>query len=237
MRRFAGPVRDLRVVARSVPTDLPRRGAADRRRRACAGERDDVDARPAVHEPADVLGSDATLDVNLNNMTLIERRPRQLPKLRRQGVAESQRGGAAASARRRATPSPTPPASQRFYPGIGASPARPVRRRRCRRGAAGERRRRARRRGLVRRDPGAERADPAARAPWLAERRRDVRRWSPGPTGFLGAAVVARLRADGVAVRALVRPRTRQRGRRADRWRPARRRRSLRARGRRASTA
>jgi predicted dehydrogenase len=119
MRRFAGPVRDLRVVSR-----LTRGGQLEEVRLIALGERCPASiamslrARPFLNRIT-LLGSRATLEVNLNNMTLVERRPRALPKLvgkvypnvseAVQLLAATARNAVAFAAGR-----------QRFYPGIGA---------------------------------------------------------------------------------------------------------------------
>ncbi len=119
MRRFAGSVRDLRVVARRVE------GAGIEEVRLVADGADalatvtmSTRAQPLMNRLT-LLGTDASLDVNLNNMTVIERRPRRLPKLlgkvwpnlseAAQLVTATVHNAAAFATGR-----------QRFYPGIGA---------------------------------------------------------------------------------------------------------------------
>ncbi|MEO8604513.1 MAG: Gfo/Idh/MocA family oxidoreductase [bacterium] len=81
LRRFAGPARDLRVVARRSPS-----GQLEEVRLIADGERTlgsitmSMRAQPFMNRLT-LLGTSASLEVNLNNMTLIERRPRKLPKL------------------------------------------------------------------------------------------------------------------------------------------------------------
>ena len=81
MRRFAGPVRDVRVVARCVEGAWLEevRLVADGEQ-ALATVTMSMRAQPFMARVT-LFGSEASLDVNLNNMTLIERRTRQLPKL------------------------------------------------------------------------------------------------------------------------------------------------------------
>jgi predicted dehydrogenase len=119
MRRFAGRMQDLHVIART--TDA---GQLEEVRLAGLGEvapalvTISLYARPFMNRLT-LLGSEASMEVNLNNMTLFERRPRQLPKLvgkvwpnlneAWQLVGATVRNGIAFAAGR-----------QRFYPGIGA---------------------------------------------------------------------------------------------------------------------
>jgi predicted dehydrogenase len=80
-RRFAGPLRDLRVLARRDGGFLEEvRLIAEGDRGALVGVTMSLRAQPFMNRLT-VLGTAATLEVNLNNMTLIERRPRRLPKL------------------------------------------------------------------------------------------------------------------------------------------------------------
>jgi predicted dehydrogenase len=119
MRRFAGRATDLRVVART--TDA---GQLEEVRLAALGETAPALVTISLYTQPftnrlTLLGSEATMEVNLNNMTLIERRPRRLPKLvgkvwpnlseAGQLLAATVRNGIAFVAGR-----------QRFYPGIGA---------------------------------------------------------------------------------------------------------------------
>jgi predicted dehydrogenase len=119
MRRFAGPVPNVRVAAR-----LTAAGQLEEVRLIGLGERAPASvtmslrARPFMNRLT-LLGSRATIEVNLNNMTLIERRPRALPKLvgkvypnaseALQLLTATLRNVVAFAAGR-----------QRFYPGIGA---------------------------------------------------------------------------------------------------------------------
>ncbi len=119
MRRFAGPVSDLRVVARTTKA-----GQLEEVRLVASGEvalatvTMSLYAQPFMNRLT-LLGTKASLEVNLNNMTLIERRPRSLPKLigkvwpnlseAGQLVSSTVRNGVAFAMGR-----------QRFYPGIGA---------------------------------------------------------------------------------------------------------------------
>jgi predicted dehydrogenase len=119
LHRFAGPARELRVVARRGDG-----GQLEEVRLAADGARAlgavtlSLRAQPFMNRLS-LLGSEASLEVNLNNMTLIERRPRQLPKLIGKVWPNLSEAGqlvtataqnALAYARGR----------QRFYPGIGA---------------------------------------------------------------------------------------------------------------------
>lgn len=119
MRRFAGPVRDLRVVAATSAE-----GALEEVRLVARGENGPASvgmslrARPSSNRLV-VYGTEASVEANLNNMTLIERRPRRLPKVlgkvwpnlseAAQLLSATVRNGAAFAAGR-----------QRYYPGIGA---------------------------------------------------------------------------------------------------------------------
>jgi predicted dehydrogenase len=119
MRRFAGRTTELHVVARATNT-----GQLEEVRVAALGEiapalvTISLYTQPFMNRLT-LLGSEASMEVNLNNMTLIERRPRRLPKLvgkvwpnlseAGQLVAATMRNGIAFAAGR-----------QRFYPGIGA---------------------------------------------------------------------------------------------------------------------
>jgi predicted dehydrogenase len=119
MRRFAGPVRDLRVVARRVE------GAWLEEVRLVADGEDalatvtmSMRAQPFMNRLT-LFGSAASLEVNLNNMTLIERRPRQLPKLVGKVWPNlSEAGQLVTSTIRNAVAFAS--GRQRFYPGIGA---------------------------------------------------------------------------------------------------------------------
>ena len=119
MRRFAGPVHDLRVVGRKTngcQLEEVRLVALGEQAPACVSM--SLWARPFMNRLT-LLGTEASVEVNLNNMTLIERRPRSLPKLLGKvwpNISEAtqllwatvQNGAAFAAGR------------QRFYPGIGA---------------------------------------------------------------------------------------------------------------------
>lgn len=119
MRRFAGAVRDLHVAAHCVDGAWLEevRVIADAEY-ALATVTLSVRTQPFMSRLT-LLGSEASVDVNLNNMTLIQRRPRTLPKLVGKVWPNLSEAGqlvaatvqnAAAFARGR----------QRFYPGIGA---------------------------------------------------------------------------------------------------------------------
>jgi predicted dehydrogenase len=119
MRRFAGRMKDVRIIAQATEA-----GQLEEVRMAGLGEiapavvTISLYARPFMNRLT-LLGSEASMEVNLNNMTLIERRPKQLPKLLGkvwpnlneawQLVGATVRNGVAFVAGR-----------QRFYPGIGA---------------------------------------------------------------------------------------------------------------------
>jgi len=119
MRRFAGPVRDLHVVARRVDGSVLEevRLVADGEH-ALATVTISARAQPFMNRLT-LLGSEATLDVNLNNMTLIERRARALPKLVGKVWPNLSEAGQLLSA---TVQNVLAYASgrQRFYPGIGA---------------------------------------------------------------------------------------------------------------------
>jgi predicted dehydrogenase len=118
VRRFAGRLTDLRVAGR-----CDTRGWLEEVRLVARGERAIVQmgmslrSKP-ISNHLRLLGTEATVEVNLNNMTLVEHRPRQLPKLlgkvwpnmshALQLAKETTRNAAAFAAGR-----------QRFYPGIG----------------------------------------------------------------------------------------------------------------------
>ena len=152
-RPGARPARGRRGVAGR----LARGGAAGRRRRAARWPTVTMSlrAQPFMNRLT-LLGTEASLDVNLNNMTLIERRPRPLPKLvgkvwpNLSEAAQLVTATARNARRLRHRPAALLPRHRR-------PPAGALRSRRRGRRAAGERRRRPRRRRLVRRDPGAER--------------------------------------------------------------------------------
>jgi predicted dehydrogenase len=119
MRRFAGRMNDLHVVACSTDG-----GQLEEVRIVGLGEvapalvTISLYTQPFMNRVA-LLGSEASMEVNLNNMTLIERRPRRLPKLvgkawpnlneAWQLLGATVRNGIAFIA-----------GQQRFYPGIGA---------------------------------------------------------------------------------------------------------------------
>ena len=119
MRRFAGPVRDLRVVARRLEgTWLEEVRLVAAGEQALATVTMSMRAQPFMNRLT-LLGSEATVDVNLNNMTLIERRSRQLPKLLGKvwpNLSEAVQLLAATARNTIAFAT----GRQRFYPGIGA---------------------------------------------------------------------------------------------------------------------
>ncbi|MBX3027542.1 Gfo/Idh/MocA family oxidoreductase [bacterium] len=116
-RRFAGRLRDLRVIAQRDGGLLEEVRLIAEGDRALVGVTMSLRAQPFMNRLT-VLGTAATLEVNLNNMTLIERRPRRLPKLvgkvwpnvheAAQLVTATARNAVAYATGR-----------QRFYPGIG----------------------------------------------------------------------------------------------------------------------
>ncbi|MFN8643952.1 MAG: Gfo/Idh/MocA family oxidoreductase [Candidatus Binatia bacterium] len=116
-RRFAGPLRNLRVSAQRDGSILEEVRLIAEGDRALVGVTMSLRAQPFMNRLA-VLGTAATLEVNLNNMTLIERRTRRLPKLvgkvwpnideAIQLVRATVRNGIAYAT-----------GAQRFYPGIG----------------------------------------------------------------------------------------------------------------------
>jgi predicted dehydrogenase len=118
-RRFAGVLRDLRVVACVAD------GAAlEEVRLVAMGEPALVSitmstsTRPFTNRLS-LYGTEATIEVNLNNMTLIERRPRALPKL--VGKVWPNLSEAAQLLRAMASNAVGYASGrQRFYPGIGA---------------------------------------------------------------------------------------------------------------------
>lgn len=116
-RRFAGPLRGLRVLAQRDGDFLEEVRLIASGDRALVGVTMSLRTQPFTNRLT-VFGTAATLDVNLNNMTLIERRPRRLPKLvgkvwpnvheAVQLVTATARNAVAYATGR-----------QRFYPGIG----------------------------------------------------------------------------------------------------------------------
>lgn len=81
LRGFLGPIRSVRVTARHTPT-----GAVEELRAVVDGERAlgsftlGSRSQPIMNRVI-VYGSAATADINLNNMTLIVRRNRRVPKV------------------------------------------------------------------------------------------------------------------------------------------------------------
>jgi predicted dehydrogenase len=118
MRRFAGPARSLWAVGRRSDGQLDEVQVVADGERAPATVTMSLHARPFMNRLW-LYGTEASLEVNLNNMTLLERRPRSLPKLlgkvwpnlseAAQLLGATVRNGVAFIAGR-----------QRFYPGIGA---------------------------------------------------------------------------------------------------------------------
>jgi hypothetical protein len=119
VRRFAGPVRDLRVVARRSEG-----GWLEEVRIVADGERAlatltlSLRAQPFMNTLS-LLGTGGTMVVNLNNMTLIERTARPLPKLLGKVWPNLSEAGQLVSATVRNAVA-FASGGQRFYPGIGA---------------------------------------------------------------------------------------------------------------------
>jgi predicted dehydrogenase len=118
MRRFAGPARDLRVLARQGGG-----GWLEEVRLIADGEHAPATVTMSMRaQPFSarltVLGSDGTVDVNLNNMTLIERRTRPLPKLLGKVWPNLSEAAQLLTATGRNTIAYAS-GRQRFYPGIG----------------------------------------------------------------------------------------------------------------------
>ncbi len=118
MRRFAGPARQLRVLTRHTNA-----GHLEEVRLIADGERClgavtmSLHAQPFMNRLT-LLGNRASLEVNLNNMTLIERRPRRLPKLVGKVWPNLSEAAQLTDAMvRNAVAYAT--GKQRFYPGIG----------------------------------------------------------------------------------------------------------------------
>jgi predicted dehydrogenase len=119
MRRFAGPARELRVVARRLEgTWLEEVRAVADCEHALAMVSMSLRAQPCINRLT-LLGSEAALEVNLNNMTLIERRTRQLPKLVGKVWPNLSEAAQLVAATVRNTIA-FATGGQRFYPGIGA---------------------------------------------------------------------------------------------------------------------
>jgi predicted dehydrogenase len=119
MRRFAGPAAALRVVSRSLKAGLLEEVHLVVDGEVCpASVTMSMRAQPFMNRIS-LYGTAASVEVNLNNMTLIERRPRKLPKLvgkvwpnldeARQLLAATVTNGLAFVT-----------GKQRYYPGIGA---------------------------------------------------------------------------------------------------------------------
>jgi predicted dehydrogenase len=119
MRRFAGPVRDLRVLARQGEG-----GWLEEVRLIADGEHAPATVTMSIRAQPfaarfTLLGSEASVEVNLNNMTLIERRTRRLPKLLGKVWPNLSEAGQLVAATGRNTVA-FARGRQRFYPGIGA---------------------------------------------------------------------------------------------------------------------
>ena len=116
-RRFAGPLRDLRILAHRNGGYLEEVRLVGEGEHAMAAVTMSLRTQPFMNRLT-LLGTAATLEVNLNNMTLIERRPRRLPKLVGKvwpNVHEALQ--LVTSTVRNAVAYAT--GKQRFYPGIG----------------------------------------------------------------------------------------------------------------------
>lgn len=116
-RRFAGPLHDLRVAARRCGAHLEEVRLIGEGERALAGVTMSLRAQPFMNRLT-LLGTAATLEVNLNNMTLIERRPRRLPKLVGKVWPNVHEAAQLVGATVRNTIAYAT-GRQRFYPGIG----------------------------------------------------------------------------------------------------------------------
>lgn len=117
VRRFAGPIQDLRVVSQRDGRHLEEVRLVARGQDALVNVTMSVHARPFTNRLT-LFGTRATLDVNLNNMTLIERRPKQLPKLVGKVWPNLNEATQLVSATVRNTVAFVR-GRQRFYPGIG----------------------------------------------------------------------------------------------------------------------
>ena len=117
VRRFAGPLHDLRVIAQRSGGFLEEVRLIAEGQHCLAGVTMSLRAQPFMNRLT-VYGSAATLEVNLNNMTLIERRPRKLPKLVGKVWPNAHEAvQLVTSTVRNAVAYAT--GKQRFYPGIG----------------------------------------------------------------------------------------------------------------------
>lgn len=119
VRRFAGPIHDLRVVSQLANgAHLEEVRLVARGQEALVNVTMSVHARPFTNRLT-LYGTRATLEVNLNNMTLIERRPKQLPKLIGKVWPNLNEATQLVTATVRNTLAFVR-GRQRFYPGIGA---------------------------------------------------------------------------------------------------------------------
>lgn len=119
VRRFAGPIQDLRVVAQLAAGDhLEEVRVVARGVEALVNVTLSVHTRPFMNRLT-LYGTRATVEVNLNNMTLIERRPKRLPKLIGKVWPNLNEAGQLFTATVRNTVAFVR-GRQRFYPGIGA---------------------------------------------------------------------------------------------------------------------
>lgn len=118
-RRFCGPLRDLGIVATGTAAGmLEEVRLVGRGERAAATVTMSIRARPFMNRIT-IFGTRATVEANLNNMTLVERRSRQLPKLLGKvwpNVSEAGQLLAATAENAIAFAA----GRQRYYPGIGA---------------------------------------------------------------------------------------------------------------------
>lgn len=123
MRRFAGPASSLRIVSRQLSAGLLEEVRLLAEGEVClATVTMSMRTQPFTNRIS-LFGTEGTIEVNLNNMTLIERRPRKLPKLvgkvwpnvdeALQLLASTVRNGVAFAT-----------GKQRYYPGIGGHLAR-----------------------------------------------------------------------------------------------------------------
>ncbi len=119
MRRFAGPARDLRVVATQLaPGCLAEARLVAEGETCLATVSMSVRTQPFMNRLA-LFGTRGSVEINLNNMTYLERRTRRLPKLVGKvwpNLDEARQliGSTATNTIAYAT------GKQRFYPGIGA---------------------------------------------------------------------------------------------------------------------
>lgn len=119
MRRFAGPVKTLKVLASELaPGKLSEVRITAEGERCLASVAMSVRTKPFMNRLS-LHGTEASIEVNLNNMTFLERRTRKLPKLLGKvwpNLDEARQLLGSTVANTVAYVS----GRQRFYPGIGA---------------------------------------------------------------------------------------------------------------------